>query len=193
LTIVAGLAIAAIGCVRYDAVVRVAKDGGVQVAEKVIIDPAWREEVQDTLNASKQVIDKYSKEARARGGVVKVFGSDSATAEFRYASLAAFARGWPDSTDDGQAFDRSVYHRLQEEGAALDELILFRMSPPDARTKKQQQGQRQPVLRFAVVPPGTPLRHNAHHVSGDTYWWQFTDAMQKPDSVWIVWPATPAR
>ena len=191
LAILATLAMAGLGCVRFDAVIRIAPTGDVRVSEKVAIDPAWREEIADTMNASKQVIDQYAREARQRGGVVKTFGTDSATAEFRYASLRLFSRSWPDSSDDGQAFDRSVYHHFDENGKALEELILFRMSPPDERTRKQQkeQGQRLPVLRFAVVPPVTPVRHNAHHVTGNTYWWQFTETMAKPDSVWIVWPS----
>jgi hypothetical protein len=191
LALIALLALTAVGCVRFEAAIRVDKNGGVQVTEKVAVDEEWRATIQDTMNASKQVIDQYVKEARLRGGSVKASGTDSARADFRYPSIAAFARSWPDSSDDGQLFDRSVYHHLNENGVELEELILFRMSPPDPKERQRLQNQKMPVLRFAIVLPTTPVRHNAHHVSGQTYWWQFSETMTKPDSVWLVWPTKP--
>jgi hypothetical protein len=184
----AALLVGLAGCFYYDADIRVAPDGSVLVHERIRIDQEWKAVVQDTLQAAERVIQRYVSEARVRGGRVVGFGSDSATAEFRYPSLAAFDRAWPDSSDHGQQWDRSVYRRGHEGGQATDELILWRMSPPERSTKQAKQ--RYPVLTFWVTPPAAPLRHNAHLSRDGTYGWRFTDQMTTPDSVWIVWPAT---
>jgi hypothetical protein len=176
------------GCFYFDADIRVAANGSVVVRERMQIDPEWKADVQDTLQAAERVIQRYVAEARARGGRIVATGGDSAVAEFRYPSLAAFDRAWPDSSDHGQQWDRSVYRRGREGGRATDELILWRMSPPD-RTKGTAN-QRYPVLTFWITPPAAPLHHNAHATRDGAYGWRFTDQMTAPDSVWIVWPAT---
>lgn len=175
----------------YDADIRVARDGSVRVSERVVVDPDWKATYGDSLQAAERLINGYAKEAKQRGGKdVKTFDSDSARAEFRYPSLAAFVRAWPDSSDNGKRWDRSLYRRLTGSSGPEEELILFRMSPPDR--SKEVKNQRYPVLRFYVTPPAPALRHNAHKVVGGTYFWRFTENMSAADSVWIVWPATPA-
>jgi hypothetical protein len=182
--LLAGLA----GCFYYDADIRIARDGSVRVRETLRIDPEWKATIQDTLQAAERVLGRYVEEARGRGGRIVADAGDSAVAEFRYPTLAAFDRAWPDSSDHGQLWDRSVWRRGQVDGQRTDELILWRMSPPKPSDKPGQQPQ--PVLSFWVTPPVPPLRHNAHVVRGGTYGWRFTDKMTAPDSVWIAWPAT---
>jgi hypothetical protein len=189
----AALALAALlvglaGCFYYDADIRVTPEGAVLVRERLRIDPEWKASVQDTLQAAERVILRYIDEARARGGRITAAGGDSAAAEFRYPSLAAFDRAWPDSADHGLQWDRSVYRRGREAGKPTDELILWRMSPPERPSQPGQQ--RYPVLTLWVTPPAPPLHHNAHFVQDGTYGWRFTEKMTAPDSVWIVWPAT---
>jgi len=191
LLVAAGLTLATTGCMYWDADIRVARNGSVTVQERATIDPEWKAEIGDSLQAVEKVMKRYVAEAKKRGAKVKAFGSDSARADFQYPSLAAFARAWPDSSDEGKRWDRSLYHRLAGETGPLDELILFRQSPPQ-RTK-QSADQRYPVLTLRVTPPVPAVRHNAHAVQGSTYYWRFTEKMTRPDSVWIVWPASESR
>jgi len=181
--LLAGLA----GCFYYDADIRVAPDGSVRVRETLRLDPEWKASIGDTLQAAERVLGRYVEEARGRGGRIVANAGDSAVAEFRYPSLRAFDRAWPDSSDHGQQWDRSVWRRGEVDGQATDELILWRMSPPKPSDKPGKQ--RQPVLTFWVTPPAPPLRHNAHATRGGTYVWRFTEQMTAPDSVWIAWPA----
>jgi hypothetical protein len=184
----AGLLVGLSGCFYYTADIRIAANGSVLVREHLRVDPQWKDEIQDTLQAAEKVLLQYTEEARTRGGKIVELAGDSAVAEFRYPSLALFDRAWPDSSDHGQQWDRSVFRRGREDGKAVDELILWRMSPPDRSAKKPAQ--RLPVLTFLVTPPAAPLRQNAHWSSGGTYGWRFTENMTAPDSVLIVWPAT---
>lgn len=184
----AALIVGLSGCYHYDADIRVARDGSVTVRERLRIDPEWKAAVQDTLQAAEQIMRRYVAEVRDRGGRVVASGGDSAVAEFRYRSLADFDRAWPDSSDQGQMWDRSVYRRGAEGGRATDELILWRMSPPDR--SQAAAGRRNPVLTFRVTLPAAALHHNAHVVRDGVYCWRFTEQMAAPDSVWIVWPAT---
>lgn len=176
------------GCIRYSADIRVAPDGKVLVREQVRVDQEWKAEVKDTLQAAGQVMDQYVLEARQRGGRVLSVTADSALVEFSYPSLQAFARAWPDSADEGQQWDRSLYRRRKADGQAVDELILWRMSPPD-RTR-ERPNQRYPVLTFWVTPPAPPVHENSHFSRDGVYGWRFTEEMGVADSVWIVWPAT---
>ncbi len=184
----AGLVLCFSGCILYTADIRVARDGSVLVRERVALDPEWKASVGDTLQAAERVLQRYKDETKVRGGKVLASDADSVLAEFHYRSLAAFAHDWPDSADEGQQWDRSLYRRRQENGRPVDELILWRMSPPDRSRDLSQR--RYPVLTFWVTLPAPPLHHNAQVVRDGTYGWQFTEKMAAPDSVWIVWPAT---
>ena len=63
------------------------------------------------------------------------------------------------------------------------------MSPPDP--DKRLPNQRFPILTFAITVPKPAHDHNAHRVAGQTYYWRFTEQIEKPDSVWIQWAADP--
>lgn len=181
------LALAGAGCMEYDAAIRVAPDGKVAVHERLALDPDWKAEAGDTFQAAERVITQMAQEGKRRGGKVERFGDDSVHVAFDYASLASFARAWPDSADEGKQWDRAVYHRLQDSTGPAEELVLWRQSPPDR--SKRTQNQRYPVLGFTITLPVPATRQNAHWVSGRTYGWRFTERMTHPDSVWIVWPA----
>lgn len=187
----ATLALAAAGCMEYDAAIRVAPDGRVAVRERLAVDPEWVEQSGDSFQAADRVITQMAAESKRRGGKVERFGDDSVHVEFAYASLASFARAWPDSSDEGKQWDRSLYRRRQDPTGPAEELILWRQSPPD-RSKKTQH-QRYPVLAFTVTLPVPATRQNAHWSAGRTYGWRFSESMTKPDSVWIVWPAGKAQ
>jgi hypothetical protein len=193
---VAGLAaavvgLAAAGCMEYDAAIRVAPDGHVAVHERMAVDPEWAAEAGDTFQATHRVVNSMESEGKRRGGKVTRFGDDSVHVDFQYSSLAAFARAWPDSADEGKRWDRSLYRRLSDPTGPAEELILWRQSPPDR--SKETQHQVYPVLSFSVTLPMPATRTNAHWTSGNTYGWRFTERMTKPDSVWIVWPAGARR
>jgi hypothetical protein len=188
---VAAIALATAGCLQYDAAIRVASDGKVAVHERMAVDPEWAEEAGDTFQAAERVITQMVLEAKKRGGKVERFGRDSVHVDFEYRSLASFARAWPDSADEGKQWDRALYRRLQDPAGAMEQLILWRQSPPDR--SKETQHQRYPVLSFTVTLPVPAARQNAHWSAGRTYGWRFTEKMTKPDSVWIVWPAGAAH
>jgi hypothetical protein len=182
-----GLLLCCAGCVFYTAEIHVARDGSVRVVEHLAIDPDWKASIGDTLQAAEQLLNRYRKEARLRGGKVLSASEDSVVMEFHYRTLAAFARAWPDSGDEGQRWDRSLFRRRTEDGRAVDELILWRQGPPDSSQAAKRPN---PMFTFWVTPPVPPIHNNAHAVNGAAYGWRFTARMTAPDSVWIVWPAT---
>jgi hypothetical protein len=177
------------GCLHYDVHIRVEEEE-VTVVERLVMDPDWVESVGDTMEASKQVIERYAKEVKERGGKVKTFGRDSAHAEFRYDSLEEFAYAWPDTTDNRARWDRAVYRQPSRGDTVFHELVLFRMSPPDPG--KEIPGQKRPILSFTVYLPDSAALHNADRVVGTTYYWRFTEEMAEPDSVHVVWASATA-
>lgn len=187
----AAVMLAAAGCIHYTARISVGPDGAVTVKELIVPDREWRAEAADSLGATQNLIKEYVDEARTRGGEAKGYGLDSAVAVFRYPSLAAFARSWPDSADNRSQWDRCVHRRVQHDGRDCEELVLFRMSPPDPREKLPNQ--RNPVLDFVLELPAEAETTNAHAVSGRRYGWRFTEQMQRVDSVWVVWPAAAVK
>lgn len=174
------------GCLNYDVHIRVEEDG-VTVVERLIMDPDWVETVGDTMEASQQVIERYAKEVKERGGKVKTFGRDSAHATFHYDSLEQFAYAWPDTTDNRARYDRAVYRQQTRGDTLCHELVLFRMSPPDR--EKDLPKQKYPTLTFTIYLPVEAVQNNADRVIGTTYWWRFSETMTEPDSVHLVWPA----
>jgi hypothetical protein len=188
LVVAALLALLFAGCMEYDAAIHVLSDGTVTVKERFAVDPEWVAEAGDTFQAARRLVDNIEHEGKRRGGKVTRFDNDSVYVDFTYPSLAAFARAWPDSSDEGKQWDRSLYYRLQDKSGTLDELILWRESPPDR--SKMNANQRMPRFAFTVTTPVPAIRNNAHWQSGRTYGWRFTEKMTKPDSVLIVWPAT---
>jgi hypothetical protein len=181
------LGLLAAGCLEYDAAIHVLADGSVTVKERFALDPEWVESAGDTFQAARRLVDNIETESKRRGGKVTRFADDSVYVDFTYPSLAAFARAWPDSSDEGKQWDRSLYHRLQDKSGPVDELILWREGPPDR--SKMNANQKMPTFAFTVTTPVPAIRTNAHWQSGRTYAWRFTERMTKPDSVWVVWPA----
>jgi hypothetical protein len=173
------------GCLNYDVHIRV-EDDEVTVVERIVMDPEWVESVGDTMEASKQVIERYAKEVKERGGKVKTFGRDSAHAEFHYDSLEEFGYAWPDTNDNRALYDRAIYRQRTQGDTLFHELVLFRMSPPDPDKKVQRQ--KYPILTFTLYLPATAVQHNADREIGTTYWWEFTEHMTEPDSVHVIWP-----
>jgi hypothetical protein len=178
------------GCLHYDVHIRVDEAEEVTVSERIVMDAEWVESVGDTMEASRQVIERYGQEAKERGGKVETFGRDSAHAMFRYDTLAEFAQAWPDTADNGSRWDRAVHRQRTQGDTLLNELILFRMSPPDPN--KRLPNQKLPTMTFTLYLPMPATDHNAHREMGNTYWWQFTEAMSAPDSVYLAWPAKTA-
>ena len=180
-------AVLAAGCMEYDAAIHVLPDGSVTVNERFAVDPEWVEQAGDTFQAAHRLVNSIEHEGKRRGGKVTRFEDDSVYVDFTYPSLAAFARAWPDSDDEGKQWDRSLYHRLQDKSGPVEELILWREGPPDR--SKMNANQRLPQFAFTVTIPVPAIRNDAHWQNGRTYGWRFTERMTTPDSVWIVWPA----
>ena len=193
-TLAALVALAAVllaaGCMEYDAAIHVLPDGSVAVRERFALDPDWVASAGDTFQAARRLVDNIASEGKRRGGKVTRYGDDSVYVDFKYPSLAQFARAWPDSSDEGKQWDRSLYHRLQDKSGPVEELILWREGPPDR--SKMNANQKLPTFAFMVTTPVPAIRTNAHWQNGRTYVWRFTERMTKPDSVWIVWPAQAA-
>ncbi|HKA25452.1 MAG TPA: hypothetical protein VKF80_10760 [Candidatus Eisenbacteria bacterium] len=190
LAVLAALAfgLLAAGCMEYDAAIHVLSDGSVRVKERFALDPDWVSQAGDTFQAARRLVDNIESEGKRRGGKVERFGDDSVYVDFTYPSLATFARAWPDSSDEGKQWDRSLYHRLQDpKTGPSEELILWREGPPDR--SKMNANQRMPTFAFAITIPVAATKSNAHWQVGHTYGWRFTERMTKPDSVWLVWPA----
>ncbi len=183
---VAGAVLLSAGCLQYVARIGVQRDGSVVVSEKMIPDAEWRADAGDSTGATRNLVAQYVEEARERGGEATAYGLDSATAVFRYPSLAAFADGWPDSADNRSVWDRSLYRRTVVHGKPCEELVLFRMSPPDPSAKMPNQ--RYPVLGFVLELPVPAETTNAHARDGARYAWRFTERMTRVDSVWVAWP-----
>lgn len=179
-------ALAATGCLHLRADIAISPTGEVAVRERLVPDPDWRMEAGDSLGATAKLIRQYVEEATARGGEARAYGLDSATAVFRYPSLEAFVYAWPDTADNRSFWDRSLLRRVQMHGKACDELVLFRMSPPDP--SKALPNQRYPVLSFTLTLPAPAESTNAHSRLGTTYAWRFAQTMAQVDSVWAVWP-----
>lgn len=181
------IGLAAAGCMEYDAAIHVLGDGTVTVKERFVVDQDWVAMAGDSFQAAHRLMQNIVSEGKRRGGKVERFGDDSAYVDFSYPSLAAFARAWPDSSDEGKQWDRSLYYRLQEKTGPVDELILWRESPPAKGTTNPNQ--RMPTFVFTVTTPVPAIRNNAHFQAGRTYAWRFTERMTHPDSVLIAWPA----
>src|SRR5262249_48896641 len=189
LAVLAALAfgLLAAGCMEYDAAIHVLSDGSVRVKERFALDPDWVSQAGDSFQAARRLVDNIVAEGKRRGGKVERFGDDSVYVDFSYPSLAVFARAWPDSSDEGKQWDRSLYYRLNEKTGPVDELILWRESPPKKGTNNANQ--RMPTFVFTVTTPVPAIRNNAHFQSGRTYAWRFTERMTHPDSVLVAWPA----
>ena len=179
-------ALTASGCLHYQVQIDVAADRSVTVREKIVPESAWRMEAGDTSGATDNVLDQYVKEAIERGGETKRYGRDSATAAFRYPSLEAFVHAWPDSSDNDAFWDRSLLRHKRMDSRDCDELVLFRMSPPDP--SKALPNQRYPTLGFTITLPAPAETTNAHSRRGTEYAWRFSERMTRVDSVWVVWP-----
>ena len=177
------------GCITYIAQIDIDPKGNVVVTERIAIDPVWRAQVSDSMNATVQIIERYRKEAKERGGKVKTFASDSARAVFRYKSLGDFVYNWPDTSENRSRWDRSLHRTYTHDDTTYEELVLFRMSPPDR--SKELPNQKYPVLFFSITPPVPASQHNAHRVMGATYQWRFTEDLAEADSVLISWPVNP--
>jgi hypothetical protein len=174
------------GCLHYTARITVKDDGSVVVTERLVPDPEWRAEAADSLGATQNLLEEYAEEVGERGGEAQVHGLDSVTAIFRYPSLAAFAHGWPDTLDNRSFWDRSLHRRSVVHSKPCEELVLFRMSPPDREA--QLPNQRYPVLDFVIELPVPAETTNAHASAGRRYAWRFTEQMPAADSVWVAWP-----
>ena len=180
------VSLAITGCLHYQVQIDVGGDGAVVVRELVVPDPAWRQEAGDSSGGTANLLSQYASEVATRGGEAMRYGLDSATAVFRYPSLSAFARDWPDTTDNRSLWDRSLYRRARYDSRICEELVLFRMSPPDPT--KALPNQRYPVLSFVLTLPVAAETTNAHSRRGTSYAWRFSQNMTAIDSVWLAWP-----
>ena len=81
---------------------------------------------------------------------------------------------------------RRLYRRARYDSRICEELVLFRMSPPDPT--KALPNQRYPVLSFVLTLPVAAETTNAHSRRGTSYAWRFSQNMTAIDSVWLAWP-----